>query len=226
MLAAARAEETPLQTLHADQRKSMKIEKCKCLTCCISPVEKPSSATPGCVSCRLPSFSRNRWTLTTRFYWSGLTGQNSYLLSRPSIYSFFFFLLSWADCLFRIFLRIFFRIRSSLWLRDRLFSVICGMAFIGDFTGEMLPLWGVADWAELPPLLPTASSHLRWGLAPVRIVGRSVAPAKETHSVNTIVELVIQKSMGAFMMGDAALFGPLFMLLEYCWNVTSKEHLT
>lgn len=36
-----------------------------------------------------------------------------YLLSRPSMYSFFFFLLSWADCLLRIFRRIFFRILSS-----------------------------------------------------------------------------------------------------------------
>lgn len=36
-----------------------------------------------------------------------------YLPSRLSRYSFFFFLLSCADCLFRIFLRIFFRIFSS-----------------------------------------------------------------------------------------------------------------
>lgn len=37
----------------------------------------------------------------------------SHRLSRPSIYSFFFFRLSWADCLFRIFRRIFFSTRSS-----------------------------------------------------------------------------------------------------------------
>lgn len=42
--------------------------------------------------------------------------RSPYLPSRPSMYSFFFLLLSWADCLFRIFLRIFFRILSSYWL--------------------------------------------------------------------------------------------------------------
>lgn len=43
----------------------------------------------------------------------------SHLLSSPSMYSFFFFLLSWADCLLRIFRRIFFRILSSYWLRGK-----------------------------------------------------------------------------------------------------------
>lgn len=114
---------------------------------------------------------------------------DSHLISRPSMYSFFFFLLSWADCLLRIFLRIFFRIRSSHWLRKGCFQRCAGWRRIqGAVTGGGLPSWGAAGWAESPPPLPTASSHLHWESAPVRSVGKSVAAAEEMHGVNTNVE--------------------------------------
>lgn len=45
----------------------------------------------------------------------GCRGWALYRLSSPSMYSFFFLRLSWADCLFLIFRRIFFRTRSSYW---------------------------------------------------------------------------------------------------------------
>lgn len=38
-----------------------------------------------------------------------------HLFSRPSTYTFFFLRLSWADCLFRIFLLTLFRVLSSAW---------------------------------------------------------------------------------------------------------------
>lgn len=52
-----------------------------------------------------------RWDVVAH----GATG--AHLLSSPSRYSFFLRRLSWADCLFRIFLLTFFRIRSSAWGR-------------------------------------------------------------------------------------------------------------
>ena len=63
------------------------------------------------VVCVIPSYILNRmlsWHLG-----SMELIRCSYLSSSLSTYSLFFFLLSWADCLFRIFLRIFFRTLSS-----------------------------------------------------------------------------------------------------------------
>lgn len=70
---------------------------------------------------RHSSLESNTSIFKTKHLWWVLQNSHlsSYLLSSPSIYSFFFFLLSWADCLLRIFLRIFFRILSSPWLRDK-----------------------------------------------------------------------------------------------------------
>lgn len=71
---------------------------------------------------------------------------------------------------------------------EKVMSVTCEMAAVtGAVTGGGLPLWGAAGWAEWPPLLPTASSHLHWESAPVRTVGRSAAPAKGIYCVNTNV---------------------------------------
>lgn len=60
-------------------------------------------------------------------------------------------------------------------------------AVTGAATGGGLPSWGAAGWADSPPLLPTASSHLHWESAPVRTVGRSAVPAEGIYGVNTNV---------------------------------------
>lgn len=107
---------------------------------------------------------------------------SQYLLSRPSMYSFFFFLLSWADCLLRIFRRIFFRIFSSYLItggkqkhwatktNDCALLLWCSCQLI-------VPWWAGTDLAG--SLLPwqVVVSHPLWEPAPGRTAGTPLWPA-------------------------------------------------
>lgn len=173
--------------------RTWKLEKLKCLTCCISPVWRPSSAAPGCVRCRPPSLKRYRRTLRkhkkswfkSRFshqarFSPDLQAVNVLLLLLPALLS--RLLIANLSAYF---------LQNPLFalIEKRFFSAMCGMAALtGAVTGGSLPSWGAAGWAESPPPLPTASSHLHWESAPVRTVGKSVAPAEEMHGVTTNVE--------------------------------------
>lgn len=147
--------------LLAGQGNCMKMEKFELLTCCISPVGRLFSAAPGCVSCRPPSYSRNSscssdQVLLVRTGLSpALQAIDVLLLLLPA-------LLGWL--LIANLSAYFLQNPLFALIERRFFSVMRGtcrmVAFTGAFTGGSVPLWGVAGWAEISPLLPTASSHL------------------------------------------------------------------
>lgn len=92
------------------------------------------------------------------------------------MYSFFFFLLSWADCLLRIFRRIFFRILSSYLItggKQKHWATKtnnCALLLWCDFQLEV-PWWAGTDLAE--SLLPWQGVvfHPLWEPAPGRTAG-------------------------------------------------------